>query len=189
MLAGTYGIKNLKLIMPAIMKWTYEPNKGYDKAVDLYQNVLGQFSLYMGHIATNIAGIYSTPISVEQTDVKAVEYVPKDIQKKAVTFLNKELFATPTWLVDKQMTEKGGFNTFNAISRIQNGVLNRLLSARTFDKMMNNERMNGAKAYKTDEFFRDLQKGIWSDLNGGKKPDSYQRALKDVCECIDFDAR
>lgn len=25
MLAGTYGIKNLKRIMPEIIKWTYEP--------------------------------------------------------------------------------------------------------------------------------------------------------------------
>ena len=46
----------------------------------------------MGHVATNVAGIYSTPISVEQTDVKAVEFVPKEIQKKAMAFLNKELF-------------------------------------------------------------------------------------------------
>ena len=56
----------------------------------------------MGHVATNVAGIYSTPISVEQTDVKAVEFVPKEIQKKAMAFLNKELFTMPTWLMDSQ---------------------------------------------------------------------------------------
>ena len=47
MLAGTYGIKNLKRIMPEIIKWTYEPNEGYEKARTLYSNVAGQFSLYM----------------------------------------------------------------------------------------------------------------------------------------------
>ena len=41
------------------------------KAVRLYQNVVGQFDLYMGHVATNVAGIYHNPISVEQTDMKA----------------------------------------------------------------------------------------------------------------------
>lgn len=178
MLASSYGIKNLKRIMPEIMKWTYEPNKGYDKAVEVYQNVLGQFNLYMGHVTTNVAGIYRNPISVEQTDVKAVEYVPEEIQKRAVDFLNKELFATPSWLIDKQMIERGGVNPYKTICGIQSRVLNRLLSANTFNKMMDNERLNGTKAYTTDELFRDLQKGIWSDLNGGKRPDSYQRALQ-----------
>ena len=91
MLASSYGIKNLKRVMPEIMNWTYEPNEGYMKAVRLYQNVVGQFDLYMGHVATNVAGIYHNPISVEQTDMKAVEYVPKDIQKKAVDFLNQSV--------------------------------------------------------------------------------------------------
>ena len=68
------------------MNWTYEPNEGYMKAVRLYQNVVGQFDLYMVYVATNVVGIYHNPISVEQTDMKAVEYVPKDIQKKAVDF-------------------------------------------------------------------------------------------------------
>ncbi len=34
--------------MPEIINWTYEPNEGYMKAVRLYQNVVGQFDLYMG---------------------------------------------------------------------------------------------------------------------------------------------
>ena len=51
MLASSYGIKNLKRVMPEIMNWTYEPNEGYMKAVRLYQNVVGQFDLYMGHVA------------------------------------------------------------------------------------------------------------------------------------------
>ena len=41
MLASSYGIKNLKRVMPEIMNWTYEPNEGYMKAVRLYQNVVG----------------------------------------------------------------------------------------------------------------------------------------------------
>ena len=179
-LAGTYGIKNLKRIMPEIINWTYEPNEGYQKASTLYSNVAGQFSLYMGHVATNVAGIYSTPISVEQTDVKAVEFVPKDIQKKAVTFLNKELFTTPTWLMDDKLTEKAGVNTFNYIFRVQSNILKRLLSSRTLDKMTTNELMNGNKAYTSNEMFQDLKKGIWSDLRGGKKPDLNQRALQKV---------
>ena len=178
MLASSYGIKNLKRVMPEIMNWTYEPNEGYMKAVRLYQNVVGQFDLYMGHVATNVAGIYHNPISVEQTDMKAVEYVPKDIQKKAVDFLNKELFTTPTWLMDDKLSERTGINTFNSIYRVQSSTLKQLLSSRTLDKMMDNELVNGAKAYTANDLFRDLKKSIWSDMQGGKKPDASQRSLQ-----------
>ncbi|MGZ7212514.1 zinc-dependent metalloprotease, partial [Streptococcus pyogenes] len=77
-----------------------------------------------------VAGIYHNPISVEQTDMKAVEYVPKDIQKKAVDFLNKELFTTPTWLMDDKLSERTGINTFNSIYRVQSSTLKQLLSSR-----------------------------------------------------------
>ena len=180
MLAGTYGIKNLKRIMPEIIKWTYEPNEGYEKARTLYSNVAGQFSLYMGHVATNVAGIYSTPISVEQTDVKAVEFVPKEIQKKAMAFLNKELFTMPTWLMDSQLLEKAQVNTSSFIFSVQSGILKGLLSSRTLDKMTTNELMNGTKAYTSAEMFQDLRKSIWNDLRGGKRPDLNQRALQKV---------
>lgn len=178
MLAGTYGIKNLKRIMPEIINWTSEPNEDYEKAASLYYNLTGQFSLYMGHVATNVAGIYNTPISTEQTDVKAMEFVPKDIQKKAVDFLNKELFTTPTWLVDNKLSEKTGINAYSQIFRIQSNILKRLISARTLDKMTMNELTNGKKAYTASEMFTDLKRGIWSDLNGGKRPDFAQRGLQ-----------
>lgn len=179
-LASTYGIKNLKRIMPEIMNWTYEPNEGYAKASSLYQNIVGQFNLYMRHVATNVGGIYSTPVSVEQTDVKAMEYVPKDIQRKAVIFLNKELFNTPNWLLDKKLAERARINTYNAVFRVQSSILKQLLSKNTLDKMTNDEFLNGTKAYTANNLFTDLKKGIWSDLQGGKRPDYAQRNLQKV---------
>ena len=162
----------------AVKAAALQPNEGYMKAVRLYQNVLGQFDLYMGHVATNIAGIYHNPISVEQTEMKAVEYVPKEIQKRAVDFLNKELFTTPTWLKDEKLSEKTGINTFNSIYRVQSSILKQLLNRRTLDKMMDNELTNGTNAYTANDLFRDLKKSIWSDLQGGKRPDASQRSLQ-----------
>lgn len=178
MLAGAYGIKNLKRIMPEIMNWTYEPNEGYGKAYTLYQNVVNQFNLYTGHVLTNVAGVYRNSISVEQTDSKAIEYVPKQIQKRAMAFLNKELFTTPTWLADSKLAEKTGVNYFNVINRLQTSRLQQLLSQGTLDKMTSNELVNGSKAYTAVDLFADLKKSIWSDMLGGKRPDVYQRGLQ-----------
>ncbi|MDR1005095.1 MAG: zinc-dependent metalloprotease [Prevotellaceae bacterium] len=178
MLASAYGIKNLKRILPHTMDWTRQPDEDYSAAADLYQNILLQFSRYMGHVTTNVAGIYRTPIRVEQADEKAVEYVPKAIQQQAMTFLNRELFTTPTWLVDTKLAEKSNLDCYREIASVQNSILKRLLSTRTLDKMSANELLNGTKAYTSQDMFRDLRKSIWSDLQGGKRPDLPQRAMQ-----------
>ena len=110
--------------------------------------------------------------------MKAFEYVPEDIQRRAVDFLNKELFTTPIWLVNKSLAEKAALDPYNGICNIQASMLNRLLSARTFDKMVANELLNGSKAYTASEMFADLHKSIWADLSGGQRPDFCRRALQ-----------
>jgi hypothetical protein len=178
MLASSYGIKNLKRILPHVMEWSHVDNEDYSQAADLYNNIVSQFRRYMGHVTTNVAGIYHTPIRVEQTDAKAMEFVPKDIQKRAIAFLNKELFTTPTWLVDAKLSEKTGVNCYGSISGSQINIVKRLLSTRTLNKMTANEQLNGAKAYTTTEMFTDLKKSIWNDLQGGAKPDATKRLLQ-----------
>lgn len=178
MLASEYGIKNLKRILPHAIDWTYEPEQDYTKAVRLYQNVIRQFDYYMGHVTTNVAGIYHDDIIMGQPNGKAVTYVPKDIQRRAVDFLNRHLFITPTWLIDKQLVEKLGVSIDATIANLQGKTLNRLLDKRTFDKMTRNASVNGAKAYTADELFQDLSKTVWRDLNGGAKPDFTGRCLQ-----------
>lgn len=162
MLASAYGIKNLQRIVPQILKWSYEPNKSYAGARTIYQNVVNQYSRYMGHVTKNVAGIYSNPIMVEQTDMVAQEFVPASIQKKAVTFLNKQLFTTPTWLINQELMEKAGINPINTICTIQANILSRLISKATLNKMMMNEAANGSKAYTAQQMFSDLRKTIWT---------------------------
>ena len=177
--AGTYGIKNLKRIVPEILAWTTEPNKNHNNAALLYQNVTGQFTLYMKHAAKNIAGIYHNPITAEQTG-KVEEYVPKEIQREAMHFLNRELFRYPDWLTDRTLEERTGINTFNNIVGIQGRILGELLTARTLDKMLENEMINGNLAYTAEEFFIDLDKEIWKSLRSGEQPLPSERFLQKV---------
>lgn len=178
MLASSYGIKNLKRLMPEILKWDYEPNNDYAKASTFYKAIVAQFGRYMGHVAKNVAGIYNTPVTVEQTDTKAMEYVPKAIQQRAVDFLNKELFTTPTWLIRKDLNETLGMVSDGAVSSLQVGIITRLISSTTFDKMTYNEMQNGSKAYTADNLFSDLKKTIWKSLYSGGMPDNYQRGMQ-----------
>ena len=58
MKASMYGIKNLKRILPNLEKWTSEEGQNYDELSTMYDQLLGQFNRYMGHVAGNIGGIY-----------------------------------------------------------------------------------------------------------------------------------
>ena len=175
MLASLYGIKNLKRIVPQILTWSYEPNKSYAGAGEIYSGVVSQYNRYLGHVTKNVAGIYSNSITVEQTDEIAREFVPANIQKRAIAFLNEQLFTTPEWLIDRQLMEKAKILPVNVICSLQSGVLARLINKNTLDKMSENEILNGKKAYTSAQMFNDLKKVIWSNLG---QSDIYKRNMQ-----------
>lgn len=177
MLASKYGIMNLQRIVSNILQWTAEPNKGYAGAAGIYGEVVGQWGRYAGHVAKNVGGIYLTPTTVEQT-TNTVEFVPASTQKEAIQFLNKNVFDTPTWLIDTQLISKSGVDPIVRIGHVQRNVLARLLSQFTLDKMLRDEAYNGNNAYTPLNLFRDLQPGIWAELSNGRNIDIYKRNLQ-----------
>ena len=187
MQASAYGIKNLKRIVPNLMNWTAQPYKGFDKAMDVYQNLMQQFSLYMKHVSTNVGGIYGQTVMYEQRDENAMEFVPRATQQEAVRFLCQELFTTPEWLIDKELTAKTGLNIQSALAAVQNSTLKKLVSAGTLDKMNLKLALNGKQAYAPSEMLADLEQTIFSakgaaDLNGRILQKSYLKALTNMLD-------
>ena len=71
----------------------------------MYNQVTGQFTMYMGHVAKYVGGIMETPKMVEEKG-PVYEIVPEAKQKEAVDFLNKQLFTTPSWLINQDIFEQ-----------------------------------------------------------------------------------
>ncbi len=177
MKASAYGIKNLQRILPNLPKWTFEENEGYVNLKSMYGEIAGQYGRYMGHVAKNIGGIMETPKMVEQGGV-IYEYVPKATQKEAMDFLKKQLFTTPTWLINQDIFAKTGDNALNIINARQDAVLSRLLSMFTMNKLIAAEAAIGANAYTVTEMLADLKSGIWSELTTRQPIDVYRRMLQ-----------
>ncbi len=175
--ASMYGIKNLQRIIPNLLGWTKEENKDYSNLSDIYGQLTGQFSRYMVHVARNVGGIYLTPKTVEDTGV-VYENEPKAKQKGAVTFLNNQLFTTPSWIIGSGIYDRIGGSPLITIGNIQDNVLNRLFSTNTLNKLIQAEAKNGSQAYTITELFSDLKKGIWSELAARKPIDVYRRNLQ-----------
>lgn len=177
MTASAYGIKNLKRILPNILAWSKEPNGDYQDAKTLYGELIGQYSRYMGHVVKNVAGIYSTPRTVEEAGV-SYQPVPFAKQREAMTFLNTQLFASPTWLINRPLIDRTGVNPVDVFQGTQKGILGRLVNANTISKLISAEVLDGAKAYTAENLFADLKKGIWSELYSHKSIDVYRRNLQ-----------
>ncbi|MBI3140111.1 MAG: zinc-dependent metalloprotease [Sphingobacteriales bacterium] len=175
--AGMYGIKNLQRILPNIMQWSREENKDYTGLQQLYNQVQGQFMRYMGHITRNVGGLMLTPKMVEESG-PVYESVSEAKQKEAVGFLNKNLFATPTWLINNEIFSRTGQNGTTVIGQVQDAVLGRLLSSRTLGKLTDAEAMLGNSAYQVTELLADLKKGILTETATGKATDIYRRNLQ-----------
>jgi hypothetical protein len=177
MKAGAYGIKNLQRILPNLMEWTKESGEDYSSLRELYNEVAGQFNRYLGHVAKNVGGIMETPKTVDEQG-PVYEIVTEAKQKEAVDFLNKQVFATPTWLINQDIFGRTGINGVTVIGGLQENILSRLFSSRTMAKLLDGEAAQGNNAYQLTEMLSDLKKGIWTELPTRKPIDIYRRNLQ-----------
>lgn len=181
MKASEYGIKNLKRILPMLPEWSKEEADTYDNLEEMYGQLVGQFGRYMGHVTKNVGGIYETFKSIEQPG-DVYEPAPKAIQKEAVDFLNKQLFATPSWLLNKDILNKfSNPAATEALGTVQANTLNSLLSGgRLFRMVVCAGRYGAANTYGADELLSDMKKSVWSELAAGSTIDGFRRNLQKV---------
>ena len=176
--AGSYGIKNLQRILPNLEKWTTKNGENYDEMATMYGQVLSQFNRYMGHVTANIGGVYEYYKTSDQEGA-IYTHVAKSHQKNALNFINKELFSTPTWMIDKNIYAKTQFSgAIEKIGSVQTRTLYNILDSGRMARMIENQTMNGSKAYSLVAMFSDLRRGVWSELYSGKTIDTYRRNLQ-----------
>lgn len=177
MLAGSYGIKNLKRILPHLKEWTSEPLEGYDNLNQMYINLLRQYMLYTAHVEKIIAGDYVTPKSIEQPGAvfEPVEYIK---QKEAMKFLDKYLFTTPEWLLNDEIFSLTNTSPDAYILSAQSSVLQKIQGSGVLSKLIHNESTKRPKSYTATEFLNDLKISIWNEVYSHKPIDIYRRNLQ-----------
>jgi hypothetical protein len=177
-LASEYGIKNLKRIIPNLIEWTAEDGKNYDDLETMYGQVLGQFNRYMGHVASNIGGVYEYYKTYDQEGA-VYTHVPADHQKKAMQFIQDQLFTTPEWMLDQNIFNKiENAGQIERVRGIQTRTLNNMLDFGRMQRLLENESINGDEAYGLYDMMKDLRKGLFSELRTGRKIDIYRRNLQ-----------
>lgn len=176
MKAGEYGLRNLKRILPQLPGWLNKKAEGFEDLSATYNELVTQYSRYMGHVITNIGGIYTDNKTTDQQGaVYAV--VPKTAQKQALSFLHKNLFETPYWLLDRKVLDLISQPNSDRISTIQDNFLGNLLTASRLQRLISSANRD-KQAYPLEEYMEDLRKGIWQELSTHKPIDNYRRNLQ-----------
>ncbi len=176
--ASTYGIENLKRIVPNLIKWTAEDGKDYSDLKTIYQQVLAQYSRYMGHVSSNIGGIYEYYKTYDQ-DGSVYSHVTKENQQRAMKFIQNQLFLTPNWLIDKTIFDKiESTGNIERLRSTQVSVLNNLLDQGKMARLIEGEALNPQKAYTLLNMMSEIRSGLWTELQSGKTIDVYRRNLQ-----------
>ena len=179
MLASDYGIKNLKRILPNLTEWTKEEAQDYDMLTEGYNEIVNQYRRYIGHVTKNVGGIYETPKSMDEQGA-VYEPTPRNIQKDAVSWINRQVFETPTWLLDdKIMSKTRPDQGVDAISRIQDFTLTSLFGTDRLQRFIETNAKYPA-SYSLDEMFTDVRSSIWSELRSRKMIDASRRNLQKI---------
>ena len=177
--ASNYGIANLRRTISEIPAWNVEEADMYENVSRMYEALVGQYNRYLGHVSANIGGRFITHHSIEQPDLTRYAAVPKERQKKALDFLNDNLFKKPSWLVEVpyiwDITDSPDRYLYNLVDNVVSA--SNLLSIQKLTRLQQFAEYDGAN-YKPEEYLSDLEGMIFSELGKGGKVDSYRRYLQ-----------
>ena len=178
MRASDYGVENLKRTVDKLTEWTYEEGEDYSQLQELYQNVVSQWQRYIGHVVTNIGGVITTRKRQGQDGVP-FEMVDKETQQRAMEYMNRQVFATPEWMIDDDIFRR--YQGTGALTQVRGGQssgLNQVLNVARMTRLVEQEAFHGDDAYSLGEMLDDLRGGVWTEVASGEATDAYRRNLQ-----------
>jgi hypothetical protein len=177
MKASSYGLKNLEYVAIHLSEWTSDVTNNYDDLSELYDELLSVWSRYIGHVVTNVGGVYE---DLKKPNQEGVVYtiVPKAQQQEAMKWLQMNAFNSPTWLVNLKTLKNTDYSGYT--ERFRKLQARHLYSVLSFDRLgrLMDAEILGTSNYTALELLRDMRKGIWKEANTAKAVSIYRRNLQ-----------
>ena len=172
--ASDLGIKNLQRIVPQLTTWMAEDGEYFDDLEDVYNQVIGQLRRYTGHVASNVGGVTEWQRTSDENK-PVFTTVAADKQRNAVAFVNRQIFTTPTWLLDEDILRRiGPSGVSDKIEGLQNSALRTLMSPSRLNRLAE-QRARDQKAYGLMDLMNQTREGVFTKDNTAS---SYGRTLQ-----------
>jgi hypothetical protein len=178
MRASDLGVENLKLTVANLRDWAGEFGKDYGQIAELYNAILGQWNLYVGHVVTNIGGVVWTRRDQSQTGPPYIP-VPEATQRRAMDYLDRQVFQTPNWMLDRELLYRiQDSGSQDRIQQLQAGALARVMDVDRMKRLIEDAAFRGDMAYSLGEMLEGLRESVWAELRTGGEVDPYRRNLQ-----------
>jgi hypothetical protein len=178
--ATALGVKNLQRVTKMLMTATaWKDGETYDDLSEMYGRVISQWQLEMNHVTQIVGGFNSQEKAIGQ-EGRIFSLVEKQRQAEAVKFLVDNAFTPPMWLVDEEILRRiEAVGVIDRIHNAQQSVLNSLMNSARFGRLVEQETLDGARAYSPVEFLTTVRRGVWKELDNPQvKIDAYRRGLQ-----------
>jgi hypothetical protein len=173
------GLKNLERVANMLLTATTKRGEPYDDLEEMYGRLIGQWVLELNHVAAIVGGIQSQE-KVFGQDGPRFTPVSRERQQRAVQFLNEHAFTTPAFVIKPEILRR--IEPAGVLARIrtaQQRVLATLLAAPRLARLVEDEALDGAAAYRPTDFLADVRRGIWRELEAASvRIDAYRRNLQ-----------
>ena len=180
MRASELGLANLQVITENLIDWIGEEETGddYSDLGELYQNMVGQWRRYMGHVTTYIGGVYRDDKTFDQEGAVYTPVAESD-QRRAMDFLQRHAFSTPTWAYNNEIlsriNQSAAVETFRGV---QAGVLNNVLNSGRIARLIDAETRGVGDTYTAFEMMDALRNGVFSELRANRNINVHRRYLQ-----------
>jgi Met-zincin/Domain of unknown function (DUF5117)/Domain of unknown function (DUF5118) len=175
------GFRNLRRVVTYISSAATRPGEDNDDLKELYDRTVQQWATEANHVTTVVGG---DVVQYKSGSQSGAVYTPlsRARQQEAMRFLNDDVFQTPTYLIQPDISrriEAGGMIT--RVTNAQGRVLSSLLNDVRLNRLLENEALAPAKSssYSLASMLDDLKRGIWTELSESRVSiDPYRRTLQ-----------
>ncbi len=164
MRANEYGLKNLKRVVQNLEQWTAQPDDQYDDLDEMHRAARAQYQRYVNHVQRYIGGRYTNKTPGQ----RANEYIPRDLQREALQWLDRNVLEAPLWLYPKSIIDKLGTDYADEIRTRQQTLIALLLAPGTIFGL-HNAALRSEKPYTVEEYLDDIFNMVWKPRNDGNK--------------------
>lgn len=177
--ATALGHRNIARVIDMLLPATTADGEDWSDLAELYGRTVGQWATEANHVTALVGGFSTRQVHGGQPGTRFTP-IPKARQQEAVRFLNDSVFATPSFLIKPEILRR--IEPMGALDRIrtaQGRVLTSVLGTARIQRLVEQEALDGASAYRATDMLADVRRGVWRELGAANvSVDAYRRGLQ-----------
>ncbi|MCT4614259.1 MAG: zinc-dependent metalloprotease [Marinifilaceae bacterium] len=164
--ASKYGIKNLKLLVSNLEKWTMKKNQKYDYLVSLHRGITAQYQTYIMHMLMSIGGT-NYRNNVYGDGIVPFSVVDKDEQRRILKYVLQSIYEYPEWIKSDKL--KYVFGPEPGVMLTQTEVFNYIMGKHIAHSLNKFEIFGIKDTYSYREFSNDVFDFVWKKSVSNKR--------------------